>query len=239
MFVKKTSTPGVYGDGFGLRLIVTAFGSKRWEQRITINGKRCDLGLGNAALVSLEEAREIAIRNKRIARDGGNPLAEKRKQVANGKSFKEVALSVHQVNAKSYKSDKYAAQWLSSLENHVFPQLGHKAISSITSQDILSVLSPIWIDKADTAKKIRQRLSQIMTWAKAEGYYTSDNPVELAVLALPKVSSNRWIRMQLSSRDFANPSKVRGPTAANHATISPAPYLKIKSEYQIAPVTPK
>jgi hypothetical protein len=95
LFVKKTSTPGVYGDGFGLRLIVTAFGSKRWEQRITINGKRCDLGLGNAALVSFEEAREIAIRNKRIARDGGNPLAEKRKQVANGKSFKEVALSVH------------------------------------------------------------------------------------------------------------------------------------------------
>ena len=190
LFVKKTSTPGVYGDGFGLRLIVTAFGSKRWEQRITINGKRCDLGLGNAALVSLEEAREIAIRNKRIARDGGNPLAEKRKQVANGKSFREVALSVHQVNAKSYKSDKYAAQWLSSLENHVFPQLGHKAISSITSQDILSVLSPIWVDKADTAKKIRQRLSQIMIWAKAEGYYTSDNPVELAVLALPKVSSN-------------------------------------------------
>ena len=190
LFVKKTNIPGVYGDGFGLRLIVTAFGSKRWEQRITINGKRCDLGLGNAALVSLEEAREIAIRNKRIARDGGNPLAEKRKRVADGKSFREVALSVHQVNAKSYKSDKYAAQWLSSLENHVFPKLGHKSISSVTSQDILSVLSPIWVDKADTAKKIRQRLSQIMLWAKAEGYYTSDNPVELAVLALPKVSSN-------------------------------------------------
>ena len=83
------------------------------------------------------------------------------------------------LNAPTYRNKKYAALWLSSMENHVLPMLGGKSIGSITSSDILSVLSPIWSDKHDTAKKIRQRLSQIMKWAKAQGYYTGDNPVEL------------------------------------------------------------
>ena len=52
------------------------------------------------------------------------------------------------------------------MENHVFPKIGQKSVFSINSADILSVLSPIWVDKPDTAKKIKQRLSQIMTWAK-------------------------------------------------------------------------
>jgi hypothetical protein len=68
-------------------------------------------------------------------------------------SFKEVALAVHELNAPSYRNKKYAAQWLSSIENHVLPVLGTKSIGSITSSDILSVLSPIWSDKHDTAKK--------------------------------------------------------------------------------------
>ena len=69
------------------------------------------------------------------------------------------------MNSKTYKNEKYGAQWLSSLENHVFPKIGQKSVSSINSADILSVLSPIWGDKPDTAKKIKQRLSPIMTWA--------------------------------------------------------------------------
>ena len=189
LFIKKISEPGKYGDGYGLYLVVAKSGAKRWEQRITINGKRHDLGLGSTSLISLEEVREIAIRNKRMIKNGGNPLKEKRAQQAKDKSLKEIALIVHKMNAKTYKNEKYAAQWLSSLENHVFPKIGQKSVSSINSADILSVLSPIWVDKPDTAKKIKQRLSQIMTWAKAEGYHSSDNPVDLATLALPKVSA--------------------------------------------------
>ena len=188
LFVKKTTAPGKYGDGHGLYLIVDASGAKRWEQRLVIQGRRRDIGLGSAAVVSLEEAREQALKNKRLARSGGDPIAEKRISIGGSMSFKEVALAVHELNAPSYRNKKYAAQWLSSIENHVLPVLGTKSIGSITSSDILSVLSPIWSDKHDTAKKIRQRLSQIMKWAKAQGYYSGDNPVELAQMALPKIS---------------------------------------------------
>ena len=70
------------------------------------------------------------------------------------------------MNAKTYKNERYSAQWLSSLENHVFPKIGQKSMPWANSADILSVLSPIWVYKPDTAKKIKQRLSQILTWAK-------------------------------------------------------------------------
>ena len=117
------------------------------------SGRRRDIGLGSISLVSLEEAREIALKNKRLARDGGDPIAEKRVAEGQNISFKDVAMSVHQLNAPSYRNAKYAAQWLSSLENHAFAVIGSKAIGSITSADILSVLSPIWVEKNDTAKE--------------------------------------------------------------------------------------
>ena len=106
LFIKKITEPGKYGDGYGLYLVVAKSGAKRWEQRITNNGKRHDLGLGSASLISLEEVREIAIRNKRMIKNGGNPLKEKRAQQAKDKSLKEIALIVHKMNAKTYKNEK-------------------------------------------------------------------------------------------------------------------------------------
>ena len=186
LFIKKAASPGKYGDGNGLYLVVEPSGAKRWEQRLTIQGRRRDIGLGSVSIVSLEDARTAARDNKRIARLGGDPLAEKYKRQGEMILFKDVALSVHALHAPALKNKKYAEQWLASLENHVFPLLGDRAISSVTSADILTVLTPIWSAKHDTAKKIRQRLSIIMKWAKAQGYVSGDNPVELANPVLPK-----------------------------------------------------
>ena len=108
--VKKITKPGKYGDGHGLYLIVDSSGAKRWEQRLTVQGRRRDIGLGSISLVSLEEAREIALKNKRLARDGGDPIAEKRVAEGQNISFKDVAMSVHQLNAPPYRNAKYAAQ---------------------------------------------------------------------------------------------------------------------------------
>ena len=115
-------------------------------------------------------------------------------------SFYDVTLSAHKVLAPTFKNEKYAEQWLATLENHVFKVIGHKPISNITSADILSVLAPIWTEKTDTAKKLKQRLSCIMKWAKAKAYYTGDNPVELAEQALPrpKGSDNHFAALPFS-----------------------------------------
>ena len=72
LFIKKTNKLGKYSDGLGLYLIVEPTGSKRWEQRLTIKGKRCDLGLGSTKLVTLEEATLTAQSRKKTAKGGGD-----------------------------------------------------------------------------------------------------------------------------------------------------------------------
>src|SRR3954453_4991569 len=76
--VRNLSNPGRYADGNGLYLVVDPSGAKRWLLRTVVRGKRCDIGLGGLGLVSLAEAREKALQFRKIARDGGDPVAERR-----------------------------------------------------------------------------------------------------------------------------------------------------------------
>ena len=98
-------------------------------------------------------AREAALRFRRIARSGGDPIAERRKAIGSTLTFKVAAVMVHSLTLPTWDNEKHAKQWLSSLENHAFPYIGNTAIGSITSTDIMTVLSKIWVDKPDTAKK--------------------------------------------------------------------------------------
>ena len=75
----RTAPPGRHADGNGLYLFVQPTGTRSWIQRLVIRGRRRELGLGAAALVSLAEAREQALANRRLARSGGDPLADKRR----------------------------------------------------------------------------------------------------------------------------------------------------------------
>src|SRR4051794_27954240 len=75
-----TNDPGRYADGGGLYLLVAPTGSKSWMLRTLVKSKRCDIGLGGVALVSLADAREEARRLRRMARAGGDPMAERRQE---------------------------------------------------------------------------------------------------------------------------------------------------------------
>ncbi|WP_420439815.1 Arm DNA-binding domain-containing protein [Candidatus Palauibacter sp.] len=78
-FVRNVREAGRYCDGNGLYLDVRPSGSRGWIQRLTIRGRRTELGLGGYPLVSLKEAREKAFANRKLAREGGDPLSEKRR----------------------------------------------------------------------------------------------------------------------------------------------------------------
>ena len=95
-----------------------------------------DIGLGSVNIVSLDDAREAALRFRRIARSGGDPIAERRKAIGSTLTFKEAALKVHSLTLPTRDNEKHTKQWLSSQENHVFPFIGNIAIGSITSTDI-------------------------------------------------------------------------------------------------------
>lgn len=91
-FVKSINKPGYDADGNGLNLRVEESGTRRWVQRLFIYGSPRMPGLGGFPFVSLAEACEKALSNRKIARKGGDPIAEKRKQMK-GRRFHRVPLS--------------------------------------------------------------------------------------------------------------------------------------------------
>jgi len=182
--VRTITTPGFYGDGNGLYLKVDANGARRWIQRVVINGKRRDIGLGSAGLVSLAEARTAALENRKGARAGDDPIAAKRLSQA-VLTFKEAAAEVHNLNKSHWRNDKHGKQWLGTLETFAFPFIGSKRVGTITSADVLTVLTPIWTSHPETARRVKQRMGTEFKWAMAKGWRT-DNPADAISQALPK-----------------------------------------------------
>ena len=185
-FCRTVSRFGRYADGNGLYLHVDPSGARRWVQRLVIRGRSRALGLGSYALVSLAEAREKALANRKIAREGGDPLADRRRSQGIP-TFEEAAEKVIAIYGGAWRDgSKTAKQWRASLRDHVLPHIGGKSIDQVTTADIMTLLLPIWTAKHVTARKVRQRISTIMKWAIAQGY-RSDNPAGDAITAaLPK-----------------------------------------------------
>lgn len=186
--VKTLKIPGRYGDGNGLYLLVDPTGSKRWLLRVVINGKRSDLGLGSVDTRTLAEARDEAARLRKIARNGGDPRAQRRRERLTVPTFKAAATAVHADHAKTFRNVKHRAQWLQSLENDVFPAIGARLVDSITSADVLKVLAPIWTKKPETARRLKQRIKVVLDWATVAGHRPAElaNPVAGITRGLPR-----------------------------------------------------
>lgn len=194
-FVRTVKDPGKYTDGHGLLLKVDASGAKRWVQRIVIRGKRSEIGMGSASLVSLAEARERALENRKLARAGGDPLQAKRAS-ENLLTFEEASRKVHKIHEPTWRNKKHAAQFISTLETYTFPRIGRIKVSDVTTADVLAVLQPIWLEKPETARRVRQRIGTVMKWAVANGWRT-DNPADAISQALPKQTDTQQHRKAL------------------------------------------
>jgi integrase len=184
--VNKLTTPGRYADGNGLYLVVDPSGAKRWLLRIVVQGRRRDIGLGGLALVSLAEAREKAQAFRKIAREGGDPLALRNAEKRVIPTFREASEIVHAEHQRTWKNAKHAAQWISTLRTYVFPTLADKRVDSIDTPAVLQVLAPIWLTKPETARRVRQRIGNVMDWARASGFRNGDNPIEGVGRGLPR-----------------------------------------------------
>ncbi|MEM6942375.1 MAG: Arm DNA-binding domain-containing protein, partial [Pseudomonadota bacterium] len=140
--VDALKEPGRYGDGDGLHLLISKTGSKSWMVRTVVQGKRTDIGLGGVKTVSLAEARVTAAETRRLARQGLDPRAA-RKRATETPTFEEAARTVHETIKPNWREGGvHVRHWIASLEHDVFPKIGSKSISDITSADVLSVLTP-------------------------------------------------------------------------------------------------
>ena len=177
--------PDKYGDQHGLMLRVQMTGGKQWIWRGTIHGKRVDLGLGGWPYVSLAEARQAAFEHRKLAREGGDPRSLRTGQRV--PTFADAAETVIRIHEQGWKDGgKNASQWRASLRDYAMPRLGKLRVSDISTADVMAVLLPIWNEKPETARRVRQRIGSVMKWAVAQGY-RQDNPAGDALgAALPK-----------------------------------------------------
>ena len=181
--VMALNKPGRYGDGGTLYLVVAPGGSKSWVQRLTIGGKRCDMGLGGFPLVTLAEARELAFDNRRRARRGRDPRADRRRALT--PTFEQAAGRALEANRARWRNAKTAAHWTVSMARHAFPVFGARGVDQIGREDVLRVLTPIWTSKPELGRKVRQRIRATLQWAMAHGYVEQNVAGEAIDGALP------------------------------------------------------
>jgi integrase len=203
--VARISKPGKYGDGNGLYLYASKNLAKSWIFRYQFNHAEHYMGLGPLSAVSIKEARVKVRKARALLAKKINPLqthvapagmAEAMNK-KNGMTFDECAITYIKQHRYGWKSDKHYQQWKSSLRTYASPHFGSMLVHEVATEHILQALEPIWIDKTETAFRLRERIERILAWATIKGYREGDNPARwkgyLQEL-LPKPSRIKTVR---------------------------------------------
>ena len=186
--VRAAKQPGRYGDCDGLYMLIGRTGARSWVCRVQKDGKRRDIGLGSVKKVSLALARERATKVRSQVEAGIDPIMERRKE-AGIPTFREAAAIVFAENKKNWGNAKHRDQWLTTLTTYAFPHFGDMAVSMVDGPHVRDALVAIWLDKPETARRLRQRIVAVIDWAIAKGYRTAPLPIAAMNKSLPKVKA--------------------------------------------------
>jgi integrase len=192
--IVRRAPDGDHTDGRGLSLRVANDGSRRsWVLRTMVDGKTTVRGLGAHPKVSLAAARKAADAMRSELKAGGTaerpaPVRRERRRPepiqSTSPTFRQCAEAVIELRSPLWRGQRTANQWPETLESYVYPTIGDKPVSEITSRDIVGILTPIWTDKPKTCIDVRQRISMVMDWSIANEY-RHDNPVDAARRGFP------------------------------------------------------
>jgi integrase len=234
--VALAKTEGRFHDGHGLYLDSRPPRAS-WAYRFTIGGKARWMGLGPYPEVGLKEARDAAFEARRLVKVGKDPLTARRevreakvRELAAAITFKACADGYLRSYRDSWANEKHAAQWLSTLQNYVYPIIGEIGVTKIDVPLIIRILNqdvrdagrlvPLWSAKNETASRIRGRIESILGWAASNGFRPWENP-----------ASWRILKHQL-------PPRSRVARKGHHSALPyaelPAFLIKLKAEYGLA-----
>jgi integrase len=181
--VEKARKPGMYADGGGLYLRVTPEGARNWVFRFMIDRKPRWMGLGPLALYSLADARARAQDARRKRHEGIDPIearrakqAQQRLDAAKAITFKQCAESYIASHRAGWRNAKHRYQWPATLGAYVYPAIGALPVQAVDTALVHKVLEPIWTAKPETASRVRQRIENILGFAKVCGYRDGENP---------------------------------------------------------------
>lgn len=179
--VAALSAPGFYSDGNRLYLAIDQNGRRRWVLRYMLRGKQRDLGIGSPIDVALKEARELAAEANALLRKGIDPL-ERKRQVAAVQAtptFGEYIEEFLAAKRPEWANAKHGDQWCMTLTKYAAPLHG-VTVDKIATTDVLECLKPLWLEKPETASRLRGRIEAVLDAAKAAGHRAGENPASWA-----------------------------------------------------------
>ena len=167
----KSLGEGKHNDGQGLYLVKKHKQGGKWIQRLSVNGKRREMGLGRWPDVSIGEAREKASEARKQLRGGIDPIVERSKVVliANGTTVADVIEGCFEARKVELKNDGAAGRWLSPLKIHIIPKIGKLPIEQLDQHIVTAVIGPIWHNKPEAAAKALSRVNLALKHAAALG----------------------------------------------------------------------
>lgn len=176
--IKAEKRVGYHADGAHLYLRVLPSGRKQWAFRYQRHKQRHETTLGGFPDVGLQKARQIAAEWRELLRQGIDPIDERRRRRAagaRGVTFQQVAEDYLRAKRPEWSNEKHAKQWESTLRR-TYPAIGHVPIEAVETSHILSVLKPIWFKTPDSARRLQQRLENVLAFAKAHHLRQGENP---------------------------------------------------------------
>lgn len=190
--VEALAEPGMYSEHRSPTLYLNVAkrrkdgspGAKTWIQRIVVQGRRRDIGLGALRLVSIQEARDLAIDNERAVRRGENPFLRRDVPI-----FREAVDKFIALNRHAWKGARTELTWRTRLETHAFPIIGEMLVTDIRRAHLLEILEPLWNTKHNTARKLKTALGQVMAYCVAKEYIAASPARSDLAAALPPVTA--------------------------------------------------
>lgn len=165
---------GRHSDGGGLYLNVKPGGSKSWIFMFHRGGKRRVAGLGPYPEIKLAIARQRAAQWREKVELGIDPIEERRQEAA--PTFGRCAELFLDTMEGQWRNDKHRAQWRMTLGPAYCATIFDKPIDDISTDDVLSILNPVWSTKHETASRLRGRIERVLDYAKSRGWRTGENP---------------------------------------------------------------
>jgi integrase len=174
---------GFHADGGGLYLQVSKFGTKSWVFRFTLNKRPREMGLGPLHTVSLVDAREEALKCRKLVRESIDPIEQRKHlrglilaEAVRHMTFSECAEQFISSHSAGWKNLKHASQWTNTMKTYAYPVFGDLPVQTVDTGLVMKVLGPIWTTKTETAGRVRGRIENILDWATVRKYREGENP---------------------------------------------------------------
>lgn len=225
--------PIQHGGVAGLRLEPgTSPGTGKWIFRFVspVSGKRRDMGLGKYPSVTIAGAAADALRARELMAKGLDPIdardqeRDSRRAASAALTFEQAADQFHEANKHAWKNSKHQDQWINTLREYVVRTLGKRRVAELQPKDFADALRPIWLEKPETASRVKQRCHTVMKWCWAQGL-VQGNPLDVVDHLLPRQPSKRE-RVQHQPAmpwraipDYVSGSLRKGPSNVTRALL--------------------